>query len=100
MFKNEPVQSADKSGKTYMTNRKHVDLRDLEQKKAANAVTQMNMLQPNTHAALANNSGGGGYIALGGQHAPKAKKPPVAFNEEDLDEESENDWIRKMEAEW
>lgn len=36
-----------------------------------------------------------------GQCAPKAKKPPVAFNEEDLEDESDNaDWMRKMEAEW
>ena len=41
-----------------------------------------------------------------GQNAPKAKKPPVAFNEEDLYDDSgpadgsNEAWMRKMEKEW
>jgi len=39
----------------------------------------------------------------GGQTAPKAKKPPVAFNEEDLAASEfhlDDDWMKKIEAEW
>ena len=65
----------------------------------------MNQLE-NNHAVLTHNSA---YIINTGQNAPKAKKPPVAFNEEDLyddlqpggDADGSNDaWMRKMEQEW
>ena len=59
-------------------------------------------IEQGAHGALSHNSGGYVLGQTAGQNAPKAKKPPVAFNEEDLaDDDTENEeWMRKMEQEW
>ena len=57
-------------------------------------------LEANNHVALSHKND---FKTNTGQSAPKAKKPPVAFNEEDLCQSEflqDEDWIRKMEAEW
>ena len=52
---------------------------------------------------MGNTTGGVPLVNMTGQTAPKAKKPPVAFNEEDLAQSefmTDDDWMNKIEAEW